>query len=44
MAGATAGRNKRKLTTVEQDLLPIEELMDGGRKSTVGREECCWSL
>ncbi|KAL9403676.1 hypothetical protein Peur_000648 [Populus x canadensis] len=34
MAGATTGRNKRKLTTVEQDLLPIEELVNGGRKST----------
>jgi hypothetical protein len=44
MAGATAGREKRKLTTVEQDLLPIEELVDTGRKSTVGREECLLEL
>jgi hypothetical protein len=42
MARATAGREKRKLTLVEQDLLPIEELVDAGRKSTVGREE--WLL
>jgi len=48
MAGATAGREKRKLTPVEQDLLPIEEPVDAGRKSTVGREEwllelvVCW--
>ncbi|KAL9340715.1 hypothetical protein Peur_066934 [Populus x canadensis] len=38
MAGAAAGKEKRKLTTVEQDLLPIEELVDAGQKSTT-----CWS-
>jgi hypothetical protein len=40
MAGAAAGKEKRKLTTVEQDLLPIEELVDASQKSTVGRDEC----
>jgi hypothetical protein len=44
MDGAAAGREKRKLTTVGQDLLPIEELIDAGRKSTVGREECLLEL
>jgi|UniRef100_B9NAS6 hypothetical protein len=52
MAEAAAGREKRKVTMVEQDLLPIEELVDAGRESTVGRDECllelvvcqtCWS-
>ncbi|KAG6770081.1 hypothetical protein POTOM_025748 [Populus tomentosa] len=33
-----------KLTTMEQDLLPIEELMDVGRKSIMGREECLLKL
>jgi len=42
MAGATAGREKRKLTPVEQDFLLIKELVDAGRKSMVGREE--WLL
>jgi hypothetical protein len=42
MAGATAGREKRKQTPVEQDLLPIKELVDAGRKSIVGGEE--WLL
>jgi hypothetical protein len=44
MARATVGKEKRKLTTVEQDLLPIEEIVDAGRKSTVGREECLLEL
>jgi hypothetical protein len=44
MAGATTGREKRKLITMEQELLPIEELVDAGQKSTVGRDECLLEL
>jgi hypothetical protein len=44
MAEAAAGREKRKVTMVEQDLLPIEELVDAGRESTVGRDECLLEL
>ncbi|KAJ6875426.1 hypothetical protein NC652_034979 [Populus alba x Populus x berolinensis] len=33
-----------KLTIVEQDLLPIKELVDASRKSTVGKEECLLEL
>ncbi|KAG6745972.1 hypothetical protein POTOM_050482 [Populus tomentosa] len=36
MVGATTGREKMKLTTMEQDLLPIKKLVYAGRKSTVG--------
>ncbi|KAG6790179.1 hypothetical protein POTOM_006327 [Populus tomentosa] len=39
MDGALVGKEKKKLAMVEQDLLPIEELVDASRKSTVGRKE-----
>jgi hypothetical protein len=44
MARAAARREKRKLTIVGQDLPSIEELVDAGWKSMVGREECLLEL
>ncbi|KAJ6868858.1 hypothetical protein NC651_033834 [Populus alba x Populus x berolinensis] len=44
MARATGGREKIKMSTMEQDLFPMKELVDAGKKSTVGRDECLLKL